>query len=29
MNRFEIEKLVSVMEASFSEKIDDAIVTEY
>lgn len=29
MNRFEIEKLVSAMEASFSEKIDDAIVTEY
>jgi hypothetical protein len=29
MNRFEIEKLVSVMEASLSEKIDDAIVAEY
>ncbi len=29
MNRFEIEKLVSVMEASFSEKIDDAILSEF
>jgi len=29
MNHFEIEKLVSVMEASFSEKIDGAIITEY
>lgn len=29
MNYTEIEKLVSIMEASFSEKIDDAIVTEY
>lgn len=29
MNRIEIEKLVSVMEASFSERIDDTTVTEY
>ncbi|WP_295628515.1 hypothetical protein [uncultured Nitrosomonas sp.] len=29
MNCLEIEKLVLIMEASFSEKIDEAIVTEY